>query len=298
MKIAVFTKNRINPAYAAARLGADRAAAEFGAQTVHFVPLEPDNPEQQAALIRDALAQAPDAFVLAPVHPTRVNEAIRSIELAGIPIFSFITRLTEAQSVSHVGSDDGLLATHVAEYLFEHMPRGGNVVLVEGPAIAPTSVDRVEAFRRVAERYPAVRIVAECNGDYQRQAAQSACAEVLAQHAQVDAVLAANDVMALGALDALHASGRHALVAGVNAIPEAIGAIKSGQMLVTADFNAMQICYVATECAIRHLQGEDVPKDVVLPAEVVDITNYQRWDLPFEQRSLTPLRELVAPPER
>ena len=40
MKIAVFTKNRTNPAYAAARLGADRAAERLGAQTLHFVPVK------------------------------------------------------------------------------------------------------------------------------------------------------------------------------------------------------------------------------------------------------------------
>ena len=39
-RIAVFTKNKTNPAYAAARLGADRAAERLGAETVHFVPLK------------------------------------------------------------------------------------------------------------------------------------------------------------------------------------------------------------------------------------------------------------------
>ena len=41
--IAVFTKNRLNPAYHAARLGADRVAARMGAVTVHYVPQQPDN---------------------------------------------------------------------------------------------------------------------------------------------------------------------------------------------------------------------------------------------------------------
>ena len=42
-RIAVFTKNRTNPAYAAARLGADRTAARLGATTVHYVPDTPDS---------------------------------------------------------------------------------------------------------------------------------------------------------------------------------------------------------------------------------------------------------------
>ena len=53
--IAVFTKNRVNPAYAAARLAADRVAAETGARTVHYVPQTPDHVGQQKALVGQAL---------------------------------------------------------------------------------------------------------------------------------------------------------------------------------------------------------------------------------------------------
>ena len=40
LTLAVFTKNRVNPAYAAARLAADRVAAEAGARTMHYVPAD------------------------------------------------------------------------------------------------------------------------------------------------------------------------------------------------------------------------------------------------------------------
>ena len=65
--LAVFTKNRVNPAYAAARLAADRVAAEAGARTVHFVPQTPDDVGQQKALVGEALAAVPDAVVFVPV---------------------------------------------------------------------------------------------------------------------------------------------------------------------------------------------------------------------------------------
>jgi len=45
--IAVFTKNRTNDAYAAARLGAERTAARLGASVVHYVPRQPDSIEEQ-----------------------------------------------------------------------------------------------------------------------------------------------------------------------------------------------------------------------------------------------------------
>ena len=65
-RIAVFTKNRTNPAYEAARIGADRTAKRLGASTVHYVPERPDDVAEQIALIARAIAQRPDATVSFP----------------------------------------------------------------------------------------------------------------------------------------------------------------------------------------------------------------------------------------
>ena len=80
MNIAVFTKNRINPAYAGARLGAERAALRFDAKVKHYVPDIPDSAEEQCALIDRTLSERPDAIVFVPVHPTAVNDAIQRIK--------------------------------------------------------------------------------------------------------------------------------------------------------------------------------------------------------------------------
>jgi ribose transport system substrate-binding protein len=104
-RIAVFTKNRTNPAYEAARYGADQVAARFGAATTHYVPEQPDNVDEQIALIKRAIADRPDAFVFTPVHETLVNDSILSINAAGIPIFNFVTRATAGRVMCFVGSD-------------------------------------------------------------------------------------------------------------------------------------------------------------------------------------------------
>src|SRR5688572_25198887 len=74
--IAVFTKNRTNPAYEAARLGAERTAQRLGASTCHFVPATPDDVAQQIALVSAALELRPDGFVFVPAHETAVDAAI------------------------------------------------------------------------------------------------------------------------------------------------------------------------------------------------------------------------------
>jgi ribose transport system substrate-binding protein len=142
----------------------------------------------------------------------------------------------------------------------------------------------VRGFRAALERFPGVRITATICGDYLREPGARVIAQLLNSGARFDAILAANDEMALGALDALKAAGRTSTVVGVNAIPDAITAIKTGDLLATADFNTLRISEIATEAAIRHLRGEALPKDIILPVEIVDRTNHAAWDKAFEQR--------------
>lgn len=295
MRIAVFTKNFTNPAYAAARLGAERAAAPFGTQVLHFVPQRSDDADEQSALIDQALALAPppDAFVLAPVHPTRVDEAIRRAAAARVPLFGFVNPIDAAPMVSFVGSDDDRLGLVIADYLFADLRGRGRVLAIGGPVDSFTSQARLRGFGAAAQRQPGIELVGTLAGDYSREVARERTAQWLRSHDGPDAVLAANDVMALGALEALEAAGRRAVVVGVNAIPEAVQAIAQGRMLATADFNAMQIAYVATQCAVRHLSGQPVPKTVDLPVRIVDAGNWRDWNRPYEERPLLGLEEVM-----
>lgn len=294
MRLAVFTKNLTNPAYGAARLGAERAAAQLGAEVLHFVPEKGDDPEEQGALIDQALAlnPQPDAFVLSPVHASKVDPAIRRIAAAGIPIIGFVNPIQVVPSVTYVSSDDYQLAFGIAQYLFAHLKGQGRVLVVTGPVESFTSLERLRGFTEAARQHPAITIAAVIAGDYIRETARQRTAEWLRDNADLDACLVANDIMAVGVLDALQAVRRSAAVVGVNAIPEAIQAIAEGRMLATADFNAMQMAYLAAECAVRHLRGEAVPALIELPVQIVDRSNYHPWDQPYAQRSVITLEQL------
>jgi ribose transport system substrate-binding protein len=202
-----------------------------------------------------------------------------------VPIINCINRLTEGKYVSYVGADDYALGLEVARYVFAHMDGRGKVVLVEAPAGSVTGEERSRAFRAAAGEFTGIEIIASCRGAY--------LLALLPGLPAVDAVLAANDSMALGVIEALRTSGRIALVAGINAVPEAIAAVRRGELLVTCDFNAMDMAAIATECAVRHLRGGPVPKEIRLPARLVDAANYALWDKPYEDRG-TPSWDDVA----
>ena len=91
--------------------------------------------------------------------------------------------------------------------------------------------------------------------------------------------------MALGALEALKEAGRSATVIGINGILPAVRLIETGALLASVDFNMFKIGCTATRAAIRHLKKEPLPEKVILPAEVIDKTNYKAWLVPVDQRS-------------
>lgn len=292
--IAVFTKNKSNPSYAATLLGAELTAQRMGARVLHYVPDKPDDADQQIALIDLALAQHPDAITLVPVHPTAINSSIRKIHAAGIPVVGYINRFTEPGCVSFVGSEDYPLAVGIATYLFKRLEGRGTVVIVEGWSDSVTSLERVRGFHDALRSFLGIRLLTSVCGEYQREPARRVMAELLGSSPRIDGVIAANDIMALGILDALAAAGRNSLVIGVNAIPEAITAIKQGRMLATADFDSMKMGCLGVEAAIRHLRGEVLPKKIILPVQIVDLDNCDEWDKPFEQRPCPRWEEVVG----
>ena len=296
MKLAVFTKNRSNPAYDGARVGAERAARHHGVRVLHFVPERPDDALQQIALIDEALACRPDAVVMSPVHPTRVDGAIRRIHAANIPIVALVSPVLAVPCVSFVASDDYRLANEIARYLFETMCGRGRVLLVGGHEESFTSVRRLRGFRDAAGGHPRIAFVGTVVGDYIRPTAHANTARWLSANpdAEIDACLVANDIMALGVIDALREAGRRALVVGVNAIPEAIPALESGDLLATADFNAMRMAYLSVEIAVRHLRGETVPERIHLPVEIVTHENCSQYRCPYEERSVLTLDEVLG----
>src|SRR5438477_4252089 len=141
-RLAVFTKNEKNPAYVGARLGADRVAARHGCVVAHSVPDKPDDVEEQHALLEAAYAERPDALLIVPAHATALNGTLRAMQADGIPILCFVGRPEEIACACFVGSDDRVLARGIADYLFDRLEGGGNVVTLQGHPNSITTAQR------------------------------------------------------------------------------------------------------------------------------------------------------------
>ena len=290
--IAVFTKNTTNPAYAAFRLAADQVARASGATTVHFVPQRPDDVGEQTAFVDRVLVDKPDIVVFIPVDDVAMVGPVARLNAAGIPIVLAANRLP-GRFVTFIGADDDDIGYRQATYLFDHIGRRGRVVVLEGPPAAPTNRARLAGYRRAFAATPAIEVLASVVGHFQQTDGKRVVAQLLRDHPAIDAVLSANDSMALGALEALEAAGRSATVIGINGILAAVREVAAGRMLATVDFNMFKIGCTATRAAIRCLRGEPVPDNIILPTEVIDRSNCQAWLTPVEQRTCPEWADVV-----
>jgi ribose transport system substrate-binding protein len=290
--IAVFTKNTINPAYEAFRIATDQVARASGVRTLHFVPTRPDDVDEQKAFVTQALAEKPDVIIFIPVDDVAMVDPVKALNAAGIPIVLCSNPLP-GQFVTFVGADDVAIGYREATYLFDHMDRKGRIVVLEGTPAAPTGRARLRGYARAFAETPGIEVLASGVGNFQQADGRRVMAQFLQDFPHIDAVLSANDSMALGALEALDAAGRRATVMGINGILPAVQQIAAGRMLATVDFNMFKIGCTAARAAVRHLNGEPLPAEIMLPAEVIDSTNYTAWLTPVAQRTCPDWADVV-----
>jgi ribose transport system substrate-binding protein len=290
--IAVFTKNTTNPAYAAFRLAADQIGQSAGAKIRHFVPSKPDNVDEQKAMVEEILKQRPDIVVFIPVDDVAMVDSVKKLNEAEIPIVLASNPLP-GRFVTYVGADDYDIGYREARYLFDKLDGKGKIVILEGTAGAPTNRERLRGYKRALSETSGIEVLASGPGNYQQADARRVMTGFLKNFAEIDAVLSANDSMALGALEALKAANRTTTVIGINGILPAVKQIEAGNILASVDFNMFKIGCTATLAAVRYLHREVLPAKVMLPAEVIDKSNYKAWLVPVEQRSCPDWAALV-----
>lgn len=227
---------------------------------------------RQAAQIDSFAAQHVAAILLDPVDASAVGDAIARANRAGIPVFTMVTATNEGSVVSHVGSDDRMAGELAGWYVGRRLNGGGSIAILDQPSV-PSVRDRVAGIRLALTRFPNVRIVAAPAVEPPaREAASRRTASLLAADQRVDAVLGTSDELALGALDAVQASGKTGVfVVGFGGVSEARAAIIRGSPLV-ADVmpDPVTIGRYALLVAASHLRGNHVMTSVPVRVRLVD----------------------------
>jgi ribose transport system substrate-binding protein len=291
--IAVFTKNQTNPFFETVRLGAENAARQMNAKVIQYIPTMPDSIPEQMSEIEDVIVKRPGAVVLIPVDSKAMVPGIEKLNAANIPVINITDRVLGGQPVSFMGCDEINLARNTARFLLQKLNGHGNVIILEGVGGSQNSANRVSGYKQALAEFPNVKLLASQPANFQRVQALQVSENLLQSYPQIDGILAANDSMALGAIEALEAAKRKALVVGLNGTKEAIDAIKEGKLLATGDCDGFKHGCLGTMAAVRHLRNLPVPKEFVFSVMVIDSSNYAGMDVPYEQRMCPPWESVV-----
>ena len=292
-KIAVFTKNQTNPFFQAVRLGSENAAKQMNATVLQYVPTKPDSIPEQMSQIDDVVVKKPDAIVFTPVDYKAMTPGVAKMNAANIPVVNITDRAEKGNFVTFVGSNDYQLGLQTGRHLLKALGGKGNIVILEGVRGVITNQDRMRGFNDALKEFPNAKLLASQTGNYQRLQALQVMENLMQSYPQIDGVMAANDAMAMGAIEALEGAKRTALVIGINGTKEAVEAIKAGKLLATGDYHGYSQGCLSVMAALRYLRKQSVPKEIILPVSVIDKSNYQPYDVAPEQRSCPKWDDMV-----
>lgn len=268
-KITLVVKNLTNPMWIAVQEGAQKAADEAGIDLTVLAPATADSNEEQISLIEQSIAKGTDALVVIPADSVGIVPAVEAANSAGIPLIDVNTKIDTSSGCkieTFIAVENYTAAVSVAEKLVEKLGQKGDVIILEGKAGAQSSVDIVAGANDTFAKYPDVNVVASQTASWNRTEAYNVTLNLLEANPNVAAIFAANDEMAMGALEAVSQAGKSGqiLITGLDANADAKAAVDAGTLAITCDKNGQGQGYEGVMKAVALLNGETLEPNYVV----------------------------------
>jgi inositol transport system substrate-binding protein len=164
--------------------------------------------QMQLDHIDNFIAQKMNAIIICPVDSAGILPAIEKANAVNIPVIC-IGVAADSGDFIYVGTEYIDAGERQGKYMAEHLPQNATVVYLSGTPGYVHSRDRRAGFLNViSASRPDVTVVAEQTGNYERAKGMQIMEDWIQAFQKIDGVVAANDQMALGALEALKAANR------------------------------------------------------------------------------------------
>jgi ribose transport system substrate-binding protein len=258
--------------------GARAVADSLGLDLVVLAPEREIDVERQMQIVENLIQRRVRVIALVPSGSRELVPAVGKANAAGIPVVTVDTRLDAAatatagaQVATFIGSDNVDGGRLAGRFLAERLGGRGQVAVLEGIPGHETGDARLRGFREAVAAHPGVTIVASQTANWERDQAFNVTQNLLQAHPGLSAIFACNDVMALGAVEAIAAAGRAGQVAvvGFDAQDEARDAVRAGRMAATVAQNPREMGRLAMLAAARLARGDTVPAEQPVPIALV-----------------------------
>jgi inositol transport system substrate-binding protein len=207
------------------------------------------------------------------------SPAVLKALAAGIPVVN-VNSETKAAPTAFVGSRDEESARIGMTYLAERLPGQGGVLMMEGYMGQAAQLKRSAGAREVLAKNPGLKLLAAQTAEWDRAKAVTLMENWLqAYGTQVRAVFAQNDEMAMGVSLALERAGRKQdiVVVGVDAIADALQAVRDGRLDATVFQDGMGQGRGAVDAALTLIRKEPVEKETFIPFQLVAKENAAKF---------------------
>ena len=277
-KVALVMKSLANEFFSTMAEGAKQHQAANAATydlVVNGIKNETDLAEQ-VNLVEQMIAQQVNAIVIAPADSKAMVTVLKHAKEAGILVVNIDNKLDadvlrQADlKVPFVGPDNRAGARKVGEALAKQLQAGDKVAIIEGIPTAFNGQQRRLGFED-AMKAAGVNIVSTQSGRWEMETANNVASAMLSEHADLKAILCANDNMALGAVSAIQAAGKTGkiLVVGFDNISALRPLLDKGQVVATADQHGDRLAVFGIEAALKILKGEAPPADQITAVDLI-----------------------------
>ncbi len=269
-RLALVMKTPNNPFFIDMQKGAEEAARRLGVELTVQAPEREIDVEKQMQIVENLIETGVGALCIAPASSKGILPALAKANAARIPIVVVddeVDREAAAEAgvhtESYVGSDNVEGGRLAGRYLVEASGGRANVAVLEGIPGHETGDSRLRGFREAVRAAPGVRIVASQTANWERDQGYSVFQNMLQAHPEIDSVFACNDMMALGAAEAMAAAGPTGTirVIGFDAVEDARKAIAEGALAASIAQFPSEMGRLAVETAVKLMRGEKVPAD-------------------------------------
>lgn len=204
-------------------------AAKLG---VEIITLDgQDNTEKQVADLESVIAQGLDGLIVSPRTTEGLVEVIQSVVDAKIPVVTVDRRAPGVNGLlAHVGAENVLGGEAQGSALLALLPNGGAIFELQGTPGASPAIDRGQGLHNIIDPAGNFTIPCQQTGNFNRNDGLRVTESCLGATPNPDAIVAANDDMALGAAEAVKAAGLSIPIIAYDALPEAIKAIQDGSL--------------------------------------------------------------------
>ncbi len=240
--------------------GIEAGAKEMGAE-LKLLDANRD-PAKQMSQVEGLIAEKVDVLLVAPVHSDSSVPVLELAKKANIPIVILNTELNTKDPYYFVGPNDVEAGELLMKDVAKRIGNKGNIVILEGPIGHSAQIQRKQGIDNVLKQNPDIKVLAVKTANWNRDEAINTIENWLqAFEAQgINAVVAENDEMALGALQAVEAKGikKNVVIGGVDAIKDACMRINEGRMEVTILQDAEKEGRLGVDIALKLAKNEKI----------------------------------------